>query len=186
MAEISTLSKNKTAKFKPIETIMGLFQEKYLVNNENGWFEWIGQLNDRGYGYIGIGSNGNGRTVNVRAHRLSYFLCNDGIPDGMMVLHKCDNRKCVNPEHLFLGTNGDNAKDMMQKGRGKNQIGTFAMNILSPETVISIKKDILNKVGSKKIQLKYGISESNFYRIKNGKSWKRLNQLPTTPPSNKR
>ena len=51
------------------------------------------------------------------AHRVAYEISVDEIPDGMFVLHKSDNRKCVNPKHLFLGTNADNVKDMIKKGR---------------------------------------------------------------------
>lgn len=64
-----------------------------------------------GYGLFGIG----GKSFLV--HRLSWEINNGRIPDGLCVLHTCDNRKCVNPEHLFLGTRGDNARDMVLKGR---------------------------------------------------------------------
>jgi len=72
---------------------------------------WTGWRNDEGYGYI--------RDVGriVRAHRASYELTQGAIPEGMMVLHKCDNPPCVRPDHLRLGTNGDNMIDMYSKGR---------------------------------------------------------------------
>ena len=67
-----------------------------------------------GYGRFCIGSE---QHAHVRAHRFSWELANGPIPDGLNALHSCDNRPCVNPEHLFLGTHGDNVKDKVAKGR---------------------------------------------------------------------
>lgn len=86
------------------------FWEKVSIG-ENCW-EWAAALKENGYGKFGVGYK------NGYAHRFAWQFANGEIPEGMMVLHKCDNRKCVRPAHLFLGTALDNMRDMGSKGRG--------------------------------------------------------------------
>jgi hypothetical protein len=74
-------------------------------------WEWTGSVGHNGYGRFRFG-----RRI-VRAHRCSYELFVGAIPDGLQVLHSCDNRRCVRPSHLFLGTNEDNVADRCRKGR---------------------------------------------------------------------
>lgn len=62
----------------------------------------------------------NEKRVRVYAHILSYIIHNGSIPDGLCVLHKCDVRNCINPDHFFLGTKSDNVKDMIAKDRANN------------------------------------------------------------------
>lgn len=82
----------------------------------SGCLEWTGAKANYGYGRIGDGSS------YVRTHRLAWELEYGPIPPGINVLHHCDNPPCCEPTHLFLGTQADNARDMMAKGRGRGQI----------------------------------------------------------------
>lgn len=78
---------------------------------KSGCWEFTGALARGGYGLVSF----HGKLVH--AHRLSWILTNGIIPNALIVCHKCDNRRCINPDHLFLGTNHDNTQDMMNKGR---------------------------------------------------------------------
>jgi hypothetical protein len=83
------------------------------VNRTDRCWEWTGALMQTGYGAIRIGN----RTRTT--HRVAWELTYGAIPDGMFVCHRCDNRRCCNPSHLFLGTNQDNMRDASAKGRLK-------------------------------------------------------------------
>lgn len=79
---------------------------------------WTRSINNSGYGIVGVGQN-----KNTVAHRVAYAVFRGPIPAGAFVLHKCDNRRCVNPDHLFLGTQSDNMRDCAKKGRLKLRFG---------------------------------------------------------------
>ena len=87
------------------------FEEKYLVDTATGCWNWIGSSCVTGYGQLFF----NGKLM--RAHRFSYQQFVGPLLDNKYVLHKCDNPACVNPEHLFLGTQQDNMSDKCIKGR---------------------------------------------------------------------
>lgn len=92
------------------------------IDEMSGCWIWqkakVGTERKRSYGKITIGKKHIDRK-NALAHRVSYMVFIGNIPDGLQILHKCDNPSCVNPEHLSLGTNQDNVNDREMKGRTK-------------------------------------------------------------------
>jgi hypothetical protein len=105
-------------------TLLQRFKSKLSESNKNGCIEWKGAIR-RTYGVIRICDKNLKYKYNSSqsAHIISYELFIGNIPEKMLVLHKCDNRLCVNPKHLFLGTHKDNALDMINKDRGNMKRG---------------------------------------------------------------
>ena len=136
------------------------FNSKYKINNTTGCWNWIASKDYRGYGKFDRGW----------AHRASYELFIGKIPEGLCVLHKCDNPSCVNPNHLFLGTRGDNQKDMANKKR--SQIGEKHHNCkLSYKDITDIKVMSSFGVSSYSIAQYYPVSARQIRRIIQGTRW---------------
>ena len=97
--------------------LVSRFQSKVLIEHglPDGCHIWIAGKTMHRYGEFPV------KGLNYKAHRVAYQIYNGAIPDGLLVCHTCDNRTCVNPAHLFLGTNKDNCQDTGRKGRVKNQ-----------------------------------------------------------------
>lgn len=91
----------------PTEYLKKDFLSKCTMNEETGCLNWLKAINSDGYGSY----------INRRAHRVAWELFKGTIPEGLCVLHQCDNPSCCNVDHLFLGTNADNSRDMVNKGR---------------------------------------------------------------------
>lgn len=103
------------------------FKEKVKVVN-SGCHEWQSTLHRDGYGKFWLSG------AQIQAHRVGYMLANGEIPEGKMILHKCDNRKCVNPDHLYAGTASDNCKDKVARFKG-----LWGKMEFSHETVSEVK-----------------------------------------------
>jgi hypothetical protein len=143
------------------------FHAGYVVNEQTECWEWQRNIQSNGYGHMK--HSGKARSV----HRVSYEMHKGEIPDGAYVLHRCDNKCCVNPRHLFLGTALDNRLDMQSKRRHAHgeRVNTAK---LTEAQVLEIYALSDNGMGSPRIAKRVGISVSMAWNIKTGKSWSHL------------
>jgi hypothetical protein len=158
-------------------SLIDRFKEKIDGPDKNGCMNWIGCFSNGRYGAFITGSRKDGTRKRYTSHRLSYELFVGEIPKGLCVLHKCDNTKCVNPEHLFLGTQRDNMKDMIQKGRDFHIVpfgSKHGNSKLNEEQVMEIRKKFSEGISVKSIAKIYKISDANVRLIINKKAWKHI------------
>lgn len=128
----------------------------------NGCWEWKANLG-RGYGMFWFSK------TPIVAHRLSWTMLRYPIPEDKLVLHKCDNRKCVNPSHLFIGTQSDNVRDMYEKGR-QGDCRTGITKYFSPTESKDIISMIDRGISLRNIAIKYGTTHGTLSRaIKDGR-----------------
>ena len=133
-------------------------------------WNWKGKPH-RGQGYGGFRLGVRNQTF--RVNRVAWLLTKGPIPDGMLVCHHCDNRMCVNPSHLFLGTYANNNRDRAVKGRGcgrKNNSGPR----LRPSDVRAIRREAASGVKRVAIARNYGVSYAAVWAILSGRSWKKV------------
>ena len=139
----------------------------------NGCWEWQGYLaSGTGYGVMSVGNRPKG------VHRVAYELNHGPIPKGMCVCHTCDNRKCIRPDHLFLGTKADNLEDMRAKGRqakGKkvsNPGSTNGNSRITEDDVRKIRQQYEDGVAQVELARRFGIDQTNVSCIVRRVTWK--------------
>lgn len=153
-----------TKNYKPFDLNCALagdpvvtkFNNSYEINKQTGCWIWSKSCFVQGYGRMCIFGKAH------KAHRVSYSLFNGKIPKNKFVCHSCDNMKCVNPDHLWLGTRGENNTDRKNKDRSAMGIN-HGMGKLTNEEVIEIR-EILGK--HRDIAKIYGVSHTTIGRIK--------------------
>lgn len=137
---------------------------------EECW-QWIGGKAPNGYGRI---QRGGKKSPYLGAHRVSYEMHFGPIPDGMVVMHKCDNPSCVNPQHLSVGTFKDNTADMISKGRKINRPvrGERCGNaVLTAEKVRFIRRSSLTNAELSRL---FGTAPNTIRSVRTGKNWSHI------------
>lgn len=152
--------------------LLGRWAEKVLIGD--GCWEWAAAKFRRGYGCIWEGG-AYGRTLS--AHRVAYRLFVGEIPDGMCVLHKCDNRGCVKPSHLFLGNQTDNMRDMSAKGRGGRSRGEVnGVSRLTRGDVADIRRRLKLGETQKSVAAAYGVAKNTISSVHLRRNWRWLEE----------
>ena len=146
------------------------FWSKVATGPLDECWEWRASRRGEGYG----GFKMNGRVV--FAHRAAWELTRGEIPNGLFALHRCDNRLCCNPGHLFLGTIQDNTDDMFAKGRDRKPRGEeHGCAMLTEETVLEIRRRYaLGFDSHRTLANDFGVTKTQIYRILARKSWNHI------------
>lgn len=140
------------------------------VNKTDLCWEWLGRDDGKGYGRIHL--RGCSHRA-VPAHRLSWELANGPIPAGMCIIHKCDNPRCVRPDHLLIGTLAQNNNDRTAKGRQAKGEGAAGAKL--NELQVRILRRLYRKVGCKFAAQVFGIGAANAWKVMSGRAWKHVN-----------
>ena len=151
------------------KTIQERFESEFTKSD--GCWEWEASKRGAGYGQFGI----SGRQQ--YAHRVAYQLYVGEIPEGLCVLHQCDNRKCVNPDHLFLGTQADNMRDCKNKGRHTRPDNSGEKNNHSKMTetqIIEIRAKYSEGATQSELAKEFGVSQANISDIVCRRTWTKI------------
>ena len=146
------------------------FQGNYIPEPNSGCWLWMNSLNESGYGHIALPTG-----IQKKAHRISWMLHYGQDPGELFVCHKCDNPCCVNPDHLFLGTQADNLKDCQKKNRfsrthqakGERQ----GNSKLTDEMVLAIRASPLSL---RQAAAQWGTTFTNISDIRKRRSWRHV------------
>lgn len=163
----------------PQRPIAERFWEKVERRGAEECWPWKAYIAASGYGIC------RGATKNVRAHRMAYELAHGPIPEGLIVRHRCDNRRCCNPRHLEVGTATDNARDRVERRRTAHGERSPAAK-LSEAQVVEIrrryklrppggpKRGCPKWPGQEQLAKEYGVSYLTIHAIVHGYSWKHV------------
>lgn len=142
----------------------------HVLKGDECW-TWTRRINQNGYGIFKV-NNAHG----MSAHRVAWYYENGDIPDGMFVCHKCDNKICVRPSHLFIGTQADNMADMKAKRRSASGERS-GVHKLTTAQVIEIRS-ASPTIPTKQLALMFGVSDGHIRKIIRGEIRRREHHDP--------
>lgn len=139
------------------------WQDNYIPEPNSGCWIWLGET------FAGYGKIRKNRHQSRFAHRMFYALHKGHVPSDLFVCHHCDNKVCVNPDHLFLGTRQDNAQDMIKKGLWPKRFGEAAPNVRLTRAQVRAIRSATGR--QRDVALQFGVHQSAVSRIKNKVRW---------------
>lgn len=148
------------------KSLQDRFSEKWTPEPFSGCWLWTAGVGASGYGVL----HHHGHHVSISAHRAAWEIHKGPIPTHLFVLHRCDTRICVNPNHLFLGIQRDNMRDMTAKGRtcmGEN-------NHMSKLTKQDVKEIRASKQFGKQLSQRFGVTPQTIWYAKRHKTWRHV------------
>lgn len=135
------------------------------VRTGDGCWEWLGYRDRNGYGRLNV------KGLPQLASRVSYLVHNGDIPKGQCICHKCDNPACVNPDHLFLGTQADNVADMHAKGRARKRALTGADHHASKLDGEAVRNIRASEEPVAVLARRFNVSRATVYSVLKGLTW---------------
>ena len=146
------------------------FWKRVEIKGSDDCWPWQNSIQANGYGGLSY------RGKMYRAHRLAWILKNGKIPKhnsahGICVCHTCDNKRCCNPNHLFLGTHTENMMDKVAKGRQHRMTGSNNPISKLTESDVSVIKSMIGTITYEQIGNLFGITRGTVWKIKSGLSW---------------
>lgn len=149
-------------------TIEDRFWEKVDIRTESECWEWIASKRSGGYGQFSICGKG------FKSNRVAYRIAYGPFDESLFVLHKCDNRGCVNPAHLFLGTHKENMSDMVKKKRAASGENHGRATLSEKDVVDIVELYNSGQHTHNSIAAIYDVDAPAIYKILNGRTWSRV------------
>lgn len=155
--------------------------ESRVSREKHSCWVWTGPLDKNGYARF---RNATGYPELV--HRVAWRFYRDVDPGILCVLHRCDNPRCVNPRHLYLGTQADNVADMWARGRANPGVSRGERHGCAKLTEEAVKEIRTSKDTARKLAEKHGVSDTQIYDVRHGKSWRHHKTPPIPCPVRRR
>lgn len=151
-------------------TLAERFWSKVSIRSEAECWPWRGCTAPNGYGHFNLG-----RHRLVTAHRLAYELTYGPLPSGAVVCHRCDNRACCNPHHLFAGDQRDNVRDMLAKGRDRLVGSRNTGAILTEDLVREIRAEYeTGRVTQEQLAARHNVTAACIHKVVARKNWRHV------------
>jgi len=162
--QLDPLPPNNYDKVKMGKPMVEMLAERSKLNPDNGCIEWMNSRGRGGYGLFEL----NGKMH--MAHKLSYQTHIGPVPDGLFVLHSCDNARCINPDHLHIGTHEDNMREMVERNRSVRG-EKHALSKLTTESVLRIVEGIKSGMTTIELASEFNICRTTVSSIMQGTIW---------------